>query len=90
MSKEKLLSAIAKSERIIKDLSQNGLKKIARMQNLSYNELKQIVKMQDSTQNEFEQITKTRRIKNYKDMPREDLLIANFKIKAMSCRTSQE
>ena len=42
MSKEKLLSAIAKSERIIKDLSQNGLKKIARMQNLSQNKLKQM------------------------------------------------
>ena len=81
MSRDDLLSATAESERIIKDLSQNGLKKIARMQNLSYKELKQIVKMQDSTQNELEQITKTRRIKNYKDMPREDLLIAILKSK---------
>ena len=34
MSKEKLLDAIVKSERIIKDLSQNGFERIARMPNL--------------------------------------------------------
>ena len=79
MLKEKLLDAIVKSERILKDLSQNGLKRIARMQNLSQNELKQIVKMQDLSQNELEKIAKTRRIKNYKDMLREDLLIALLK-----------
>ena len=81
MSRDDLLSAIAESERIIKDVSQNGLKKIARMQNLSQNELKEIVKMQDLQQNELEQIAKTRRIKNYKDMSREDLLIALLKSK---------
>ena len=43
MSTDELLSAIAESERIIKDLSQNGLEKVARIQNLSRNELKQIV-----------------------------------------------
>ena len=79
MSRDDLLSAIAESECIIKDLSQNGLEKIARMQNLSQNELKQIVKMQDLLQNELEQIAKTRRFKNYKDMSREDLLIAFLK-----------
>ena len=67
---------IVESERIIKDLSQNGLEKIAKIQNLSQNELKQIVKMQDLSQIELEQIAKTRRIKNYKSMSREDLLIA--------------
>ena len=75
MSRDELLSAIAESERIIKDLSQNGLKKIARMENLSQNELKQITRMQD----ELKQIVKTRRIKSYKDMSREDLLIALLK-----------
>ena len=70
---------IVESERIIKDLSQNGLGKIAKIQNLSQNELKQIVKMQDLSQNELEQIAKTRRIKNYKSMSREDLLIALLK-----------
>ena len=81
MSRDKLLSAIAESEPIFKNLSQNGLKKIARMENLSQNELKQIIKMQDLSQNEFEQIAKTRRIKDYKNMSREDLLIALLKSK---------
>ena len=58
MSKEKLLSAIVESERMIKNLSQNGLKKIARMENLSQNELKQITKMQDLSQDELKQIVK--------------------------------
>ena len=49
------------------------------MQNLSQNELEQISKMQNLSQNELEQIVKTRRIKNYKDMSREDLLIALLK-----------
>ena len=42
------------------------------MENLSQNELKQIVEMQDLSQNELEQVPKTRRIKNYKSMSRED------------------
>ena len=37
--------------------------------------------MQDLSQNELEQITKTRRIKNYKNMLTEDLLIALLKSK---------
>ena len=38
MSKEKLLSTLDKSERIFENLSQNGLERIAKMQNLSQNE----------------------------------------------------
>ena len=45
-SRDELLSAIAESERIIKDLLKNGFKKIARMENLSQNKLKQITRMQ--------------------------------------------
>ena len=45
MSKEELLNAIVKSEPIIKNLSKNGLERIARMQNLSLNELEQIKKL---------------------------------------------
>ena len=87
MSRDELLSAITESERIIKDLSQNGLKKIARVQYLSQNELKQITRMQDLSQDELEQIVTTRRINNYKDMSRED---CSFKIKSKPCRTSRE
>ena len=81
MSREKLLSTLDESERIFKNLSQNGLERIAKMQNLSQNELKQIIKMQNLSQNEPEQIVKMRRIKNYKNMSRENLLIALLKSK---------
>ena len=79
MSKEKLLSTINESMHIFRNLSQNGLERIARMQNLSQNELKQITKMQNLLQNKLKQVAKTRRIKNYKDMSKEDLLIALLK-----------
>ena len=49
------------------------------MQNLSQNELKQIPKMSHLLQNELEQIVKTRRIKNYKNMSKEELLISLLK-----------
>ena len=51
------------------------------MQNLSQNELEQITKMRNLSQNELEQIAKMRRIKNYKNMSREELLIALLKSK---------
>ena len=51
------------------------------MQNILQNELKQIIKMQNLSQNELEQIAKMRRIKNYKNMLRENLLIALLKSK---------
>ena len=51
------------------------------MQNLSQNKLKQITKMQNLSQNELVQIAKMRRIKNYKNMSREELLIALLKSK---------
>ena len=79
MSREKSLSTIVESELILKNLAQNGLEKIARMQNLSQNGLKQITKMQNLSQNKLEGIAKTTRIKNYKNMFREGLLIALLK-----------
>ena len=81
MSREKLWSTLDESEHIFKDLLQNGLKQIAKMRNLSQNELKQITKMQNLSQNELEQIAKMRHIKNYKNMSREELLIATLKSK---------
>ena len=81
MPKEKLLSGIVKSERIINSLSQNGLKRLARMQNLSQNELKQVTKMSNLSRNELEQIEKMKRIKNRNNMSKEELLIALLKSK---------
>ena len=68
MSREKLLSTLDESEHILKDLSQNGLKQIAKMQNLSQNELKQITKMSNFSQNDLKKVAKMRHIKNYKNM----------------------
>ena len=79
MSKEKLLSTIVKSEHITENLLQNGLERIARMQNISQNELEQILEMNNLLQNKLEKIAKARRIKNYKDKSKEDLLIALLK-----------
>ena len=79
MSREKLLSTLDESEHNFKNISQNGLERIAKMQNLSQNELKQITKMQNLSQNELEQIAEMRRIKNYKNMSREELLISLLK-----------
>ena len=53
MSREKLLSTLEESEHNFKNISQNGLEKIAEMQNVSQNELEQITKMWNLLQNEL-------------------------------------
>ena len=65
ISREKLLYTLDESERNFQNLSQNGLERTTKMQNVS--------------QNELEQITKMRRIKDYKNMSKEGLLIALLK-----------
>ena len=89
MSREKLLSTINEWEHILKNVSQNGLGQIARMQNLSQNELEQITKIGKLLQNELKKIAKMRHIKNYKNMSREELLICLLKT-AKHCWTLQE
>ena len=79
MSREELLSTLNKLEHITENLSKNGLERIAKMQNLSLNELEQIAEMNSLSKNKLEQIAKNRHIKNYKNMPKEDLLIALLK-----------
>ena len=51
------------------------------MQNLSQNEFNQIALMYDLSRDELEQIAKIRRIKNYEDMKKEDLIIFFLKSK---------
>ena len=46
------------------------------MQNLTENKQDQIAKMHNQSQNELEQIAKRRRIKNYRRMSKEELIIA--------------
>ena len=56
---------------------ENGLKRIAKMQNPSQNELNQITKMQNQSRDELGQIAETRRIKNYEKMSKEGLIVAH-------------
>ena len=51
------------------------------MQNLSQNEFNQIEKMRSLSRDELEQNTKIRRIKNYEDTKKEDLIISLLKSK---------
>ena len=51
------------------------------MQNLSQNGFNQIALMRGLSRDELEQIAKIRRIKNYEDMEKEDLIISLLKSK---------
>ena len=64
-----------------KKLFEKGLKKIAKMQNFSQNELNQIAEMRDQSRDELERIAKIRRIKNYEEMSKEELIISLLKSK---------
>ena len=79
MSREEFLSTLDELESIFKNISQNKLERIAKMQCLSQNELMEITKMQNLLQNEPEQITQMRRVKNYKNMSKEELIISLLK-----------
>ena len=79
MSREMLLSNIDKYDRIVENLSENMLNKIKKMQNLSLNKLEQIEKMNNFSENKLEKMAKIRNIKKYKNMLREDFLIALLK-----------
>ena len=52
------------------------------MQNLSQNEFNQIVEMLGQSRDELERIAKIRRIKNYEEMTKEELIISLNKNKA--------
>ena len=79
MPKERLSSTYDTINRIAENLSRNGFNKIAKMQNLSLNELKKIERMNNLSLNALEQMAIARHTKNYKDMSKEDLLIALLK-----------
>ena len=64
-----------------KRLFEKELKKIVKMQNLSQNEFNQIEKMHGLSQDGLEKIAKIRRIINYEDMKKEDLIISLLKSK---------
>ena len=74
--KKELLRIIYELKRITDKLSRNGLNKIVKIQKLSLNELKKIERMNNLSQNALEQMAIARNIKNYKDISKEDLLVA--------------
>ena len=78
-SREKLISTLDTLERITENLSKYGLNKIAKMQNLALDELEQIKQMNNFSENKLKQITKAQYIKKYKNMSKEDLIIALLK-----------
>ena len=78
-SNKVLLRTIYKLKRITENLFRNGLRKIIKMPNLSLNDLKKIERMNNLSLNELNRIAIARNIKNYKDMSKEDLLIALLK-----------
>ena len=49
------------------------------MQNLSQNELNQIAEVRGQSRDELERIAEIRRIKNYEEMQKEELIISLFK-----------
>ena len=51
------------------------------MVNLSQNELNQMAEMRDQSRDELERIAKIRRIKNYEEMSKEELILSVLKSK---------
>ena len=54
---------------------------MAKMQNLSQNELNQLAKMRAQSRDKLEPIAKIRRIKNYQEMSKEELITSLLKSK---------
>ena len=76
-----LLQNILAQAKKRKRLFEKELKRIAKMQNLSQNELNQIAEMHNQSRGKLEQITKIKRIKNYEEMSKEELIIFLLKSK---------
>ena len=74
---QNILAQVKKRKRLF----EKRLKKIAKMQNLSQNELNQIAEMRDQSRDELERIAKIKRIKNYEEMSKEELIISLLKSK---------
>ena len=74
---QNILAQVKKRKRLF----EKRLKKIAKMQNLSQNEFNQIAEMRGLSRDEPEQIAKIRRIKSYKKMTKEELIISLLKSK---------
>ena len=94
MSEEKLLDAILKNDRITKNLLENGMENIVKMQNLSLNDLEQIERMNNLSLNKLKKIVKTRHIKTNWNTSKEDFkgrfIDCSLIIKSKPYRTFKE
>ena len=85
MSTEELLNTLSRydSKRKVKSnrrkLLKIKLEKIAKIQNISKNELSKAEKLQNKTIDELRGIARLRRIKNYDNLTKEDLIISFLK-----------
>ena len=85
MSTEELLNTLSRydSRRKVKSnrrkLLKIKLEKIAKIQNISKNELSKAEKLQNKSINELRGIARLRRIKNYDNLTKEDLIISFLK-----------
>ena len=73
------LSQTKKIQNIVKNIFQNKIKQIKK--NLLQNEFNQIAEMPGQSRDELERITKIRRLKNYEEMTKEELIISLLKSK---------
>ena len=80
MSTEELLNALSRydSKRKVKTnhkkLLKMKLEKISKIQNISRNDLHKVTKLQDKSLDDLKKIAKLRRIKNYDNLSKEDLI----------------
>ena len=81
ISREKLISTLDELHRNFETISEEGLERIAKMQNLSQNGLNQITKKHNQSQDDLEQIAKMRRSRSYGKMSKEELIIDLLKSK---------
>ena len=73
---QNILAQVKKRKRLF----EKGLKKIAKMQNLSQNEQNLIAETCGQSRDQLERIAKIRRIKNYEEMSKEELIISLLKL----------
>ena len=85
MSNEELLDALYRYDikREVKNncrkLNQISLKKIATKQNISRNELRKAEKLQNKSIDELKKVARLRRLKNYDNLTKEDLIFSLIK-----------
>ena len=85
MSIEELINTLSRyySKRkvysIRRKLQRLGLEKIAKLQNISKRDLNEVKKMQEKSIDELKVIARLRRINNFKNLTKEDLILALLK-----------